>query len=515
LDALSASDTVLWTRLFWTWLIVRTLAWTAVAALTLWNPPTDVAEMLSWGREWSWGYHTHLPLPAWIAENSAFLAGGSLWGVYLASHVLIGVCFWAVWRLARDRVSPAGAFFAAVSLEGLEYYNYMAADLDHNVVLAATWAVAVLCFYRALRSGRTRGWLTLGVVLGFLMLSKYSAAFLLTAMLLFLTLHPATRGWWKRPGPYLALAVAMIIFAPHLIWAFREGFPPLRYAMSRSTLKGHDWVNHLWFPTYFALSQLWRLLPVVLILLPLTTWRWRLRGVAPDERFNRDFLLTLALGPFALHLGVSLVLGIEVRDLWGFQLWTFVGLVLLFLLRTRGTAWHFAWAGRLALAVASLFLVFTAGYNLLAPTLAGHLSQTHFPGKPLARLVERQCRQRFGRPLPIVASGNYFMGSSVCWYVDGRPAMCMLERPGATPWARDEDLNAWGGVILWDAGRKGDALPALFRERFPGAVALSPVELPYHAAACLQPLRIGIAFVAPPPIPSQPQKRDADEQSPR
>jgi hypothetical protein len=504
-----------WTRLFWAWLIVRTLAWTALAGLTMWNPPTDVAEMLSWGREWSWGYHTHPPLPAWIAEISAFLAGGSLWGVYLASHVLIGVCFWAVWRLARDMVAAGTAFFAAVCLEGLEYYNYMAADLDHNVVLAATWALAVLCFYRALSLGRAREWLVLGVVLGFMMLSKYSSAFLLVSMLGFLVLHPAARGWWRRPGPYLAAAVAFAIFAPHLAWAYQHGFPPLHYAMSRSTLKGHSWVNHLWFPTYFTFSQLRRLLPVLLILVPLTTWRWRLREVAPSERFSRDFVLALGLGPFALHLLASLLLGVEVRDLWGFQLWTFVGLVVLFLCETRPTASRFAWAGGLAMTVATLFLLFTAGYNLLSPSLANHLAQTHFPGKPLARAVEREWARRFRHPLPIVASGNYFMGSSVCWYAAGRPTMCMLERPGATPWVADEDVNNRGGVILWDAGRRGDGLPAVYRSRFPHAVVLRPVELPYHAAACLPPLRIGMALVPPPQEPSAGGGAGTDRQNPR
>src|SRR5262249_5186576 len=148
----------------------------------------------------------------------------------------------------------------------------------------------------------------------------------------------------------------------------------------------------------FAFSQLWRLLPVFLILVPLTGWRWRLRPIAPRQRFDRDFLLALVLGPFALHLLAALVLGVEVRDLWGFQLWTFLGLVLLFFLQTRGTAWHFAWAGGLAVAVAGLFLVYTAGYNLLAPTLTDHVSQTHFPGNPLAQGVQREWQRYFGRP---------------------------------------------------------------------------------------------------------------------
>jgi hypothetical protein len=253
---------------------------------------------------------------------------------------------------------------------------------------------------------------------------------------------------------------------------------------------------------------------VFLILVPLTTWRWRLREVAPQERFRRDFLLALALGPFVLHLLVSLVVGVEVRDLWGFQLWTFVGLAVLFFFETRATPQRFAWAGGLALTVATLFLAFTATYNLLAPTLAGHLAQTHFPGQPLAQVVDREWQRRFRQPLPIVASADYFLGSSVCWYVSSRPAMCMLGKPGWTPWAVEDDLNARGGVILWDAGKMGDKLPALFRRRFPAAVTMPPVELPYHAAACVPPLHVGVAFVPPPPSPPQAKGSDANGQVP-
>src|SRR5262245_5966660 len=82
--ALPPDNPRLYSRLFWSWLILRTVAWSAVACLTLDNPPMDTAEMLSWGREWCCGYHKHPPLPAWIAEIAVDLAGGSECGVYIA-----------------------------------------------------------------------------------------------------------------------------------------------------------------------------------------------------------------------------------------------------------------------------------------------------------------------------------------------------------------------------------------------------------------------------------------------
>src|SRR5215510_14477407 len=80
-DAFPEADVRLYTRLFWTWLILRTLVWSTVTYLTAWNPPLDLAEMLSWGGVWSWGYSKHPPLPAWIAEIAGLVFGGSIWGV--------------------------------------------------------------------------------------------------------------------------------------------------------------------------------------------------------------------------------------------------------------------------------------------------------------------------------------------------------------------------------------------------------------------------------------------------
>jgi proteasome lid subunit RPN8/RPN11 len=493
-DAFPEKNAPIYTRLFWTWIIVRTLAWTAVACLTLFNPPMDTAEMLSWGREWALGYHKHPPLPAWVAEIAALLCGGSLWGVYFVSHVIIAVCFWAVWRLGSDMLSPRSGFFAALALEGLVYYNFMANDIDHGVLLAATSALTTLYFYWALQTGRTRWWLALGVSMALTLLSKYSSAFLFLPMLAFGVVHPVCRPWLKRAGPYLAVGVALVLTLPHLLWFLNSDRGAVSYVLEKSYEQGYGWSNHLYFPGYFAFSQAWRLLPVLLILLPMV--RLRRREIARSECFNRDFLFFIVLGPIICHLLVSLLFGVEVHDLWGFHLWTFVGLVVLFFLSTRERSRSFAWSGRWALVLSALFMTFTLSQNLIAPSF-GLVYQTHLPGKALAREVERNWSQFSSQPVPIVASPDYFMGSSVCWYVSGRPAMCMLEGANETPWVKDEDLNAKGGVVLWKTSHDGEEFPRQLRSRFAHARPLPAVEAPYHASSRVPPLRVGIAVVPP------------------
>jgi hypothetical protein len=68
-------------------------------------------------------------------------------------------------------------------------------------------------------------------------------------------------------------------------------------------------------------------------------------------------------------------------------------------------------------------------------------------------------------------------------------------------WARDEDLNANGGVILWtdDSSHEEGGVPEEITSRFPRAVLRESVDVAY---LMLQPdvpkIRLRIAVVPPP-----------------
>lgn len=496
-DTFPQSDGRHYTRLFWAWLVFRTLVWTTITYLTVWNPPLDLAEILAWGHCWVWGYSQHPPLPLWVGEIATFLTGGSIFGAYLASYAAIGVGFWAAWRLGCELLSPREAFFAVLALEGLVYFHFDANDLNHNVVLAATWALTVLCFFHALRDGRNRSWLMLGICMGLSMLAKYSFAFLFLAMLLYMILDPAVRNCWKRVGPYLAGAVALLMILPHAGWCLEHNFGPIRHMLHKSRASEHSWWSHLRYPGYFTFSQFVRLLPVLLILVPLTGWRWRLRKLTAEQRFGRNFLLAVVVGPVALHLLVSLVLGIELRDQWGFQLWTFVGIMVLFFVEREATGWEFAKVRRLALSFTLLFLAFTVARNLLGPSIGGKPHRIHFPGRPLAERLEQTWHQRYSEPIAIIAVRDDFMGHSVSWYMPERPLIYLPQAPEETPGVDDDDLNRRGGLIIWDV-REGNDMPSSFEARFPTARQIDPVSVPYHAGWRLPPLQVGVAIVPPP-----------------
>jgi 4-amino-4-deoxy-L-arabinose transferase-like glycosyltransferase len=497
-------------RLFWGWMVARTLFWTALMTLTQPNAPLDLVEWLSWGHEWRWGYHKHPPLSAWLAEAFSYLTPGSMTGVYLGSYLITALGPWAVWRLGRTMLAPHRALLAALSLDGLIFFTYDAAQFSNNVVLNGCWALVVLCAHRAFRTGLLRWWLALGLVVGLALLTKYTVAILLVCLVAFAVCHPEARPCWRRAGPYLAILVAALVFAPHAVWMVRTQFMTIHYAVERSA--DTHWLNHVKNPLFFALSQLGRLLPLFFILLPLTTRHWRWRTPSDHERFDRAFLLTAVLGPVWVHWLLSCSFGLQLREIWGFPLWTFLGLLVLACLRlddrpatSRQALTHWG-------VVVLLFLAYTFHRNYLDPYLRGHPTRIHFPGQQLAEEVSRLWREQYPRPFSLVA-GDCWLAGNIGIYAQPRPSvyfspgLYLFELdPRIVPWTSDEDVARRGGVVVWNADQYGEELPTLLRNHFPTAETQPHLLLPYTCGAQLKPVHVGLAFVPPEELTTEAQR---------
>src|SRR6185437_9720031 len=103
-------------------------------------------------------------------------------------------------------------------------------------------------------------------------------------------------------------------------------FLPLAYAEQRA-LPSRGLIDHVWHPLQFAVSQLFFLVPSLLIALPLF---WPRRGAvepaAPAaDAFDRRIVTWLAFGPVATVLALSALTGRGTVAMWGYPLWLFLG----------------------------------------------------------------------------------------------------------------------------------------------------------------------------------------------
>jgi Dolichyl-phosphate-mannose-protein mannosyltransferase len=491
---------------------VHVVVWTLLRSLTQPNAPLDVVEMAYWGHEWQLGYSRHPPLAAWLTEAALRLSGGAVWTVYLVAQLAMVVCFWAAWQLGRAMLPPRTALFAAALLECCLYYNFTTSEVNNNIALYPFWALAVLCFYRALETSASAPWIAMGACLGLGLLAKYSLVMLLPPMIGFLCLNPSARRHLSRTGPYLALLAFLIVSAPHLYWAARHGFPGIGFALER-TRTDADAVSRLVGVLGFARDQLVALLPMLLVILPLTGLRWRLRPLGPADRFKRDFLVAVALGPFAAHLVLAVALELKLRSMYGSQLWTFTGVLLLFslALSAEPARWRRAVIG--CVVVAAALVPAAAAYDVAWPFLRREPMRINFPGQKLAARVDAIWRERYHRPLP-VAAGEWWLAGNVALYSPSRPQVYgggphsadAEPSPWQNPWTSDEALRRRGGIILWSADRHDAGLAERLRARFPALELLDPVTLPWETGAVLPPVRVAVAVVPPDPDGAPPAR---------
>ena len=269
-------------RAFAAFLGLHAVVWTALPALLFGNLPLDMIEGLTYGREWQLGYDKLPPLPWWLVEIAYRIAGHDF-AYYLLAEAAVVVAFGVVFMMARPLVGVPGALVAVLMIDGLHYFNYTAAKFNHDVVQLPFWALAGYAFHRALRGGEWRHWLLLGLAVGLSLWAKYFVAVLALPLGLFVLIDRDARKCLTTPGPYVALAAALVVMAPHLVWLVSNDFLPFSYAEHRA-LPSRGLIDHLWHPLQFAGSQLFFLIPSLLIALPLFWPRRRQRAAGRDER---------------------------------------------------------------------------------------------------------------------------------------------------------------------------------------------------------------------------------------
>ncbi len=498
-----------WARRLALLCVFHLAAWTLIPLLFHPNVSLDVAETVSWGHQWPWGTPKHPPLIAWIQEAARVISGpnpaGAGWAIYLSGQLVIVAAFWGVWRLARRLVPPEEAFLAVLALAGTYACTVVTLEFNHAMLLLPFVALAGWSAWEALTDGRWRWWLLLGGTLGLGMLSKYEMAFPAVCLAGFMLFDPPSRRWLKRPHPYVALALSLLLFAPHFAWLRDHHFVTLAYARGRMT-DTPGLGGHLLSPLKFLRDQLLFILPVLVLLMPWLGWpRWR--AAAPDQRWNRRFILTLTLGPLGLLLLLALLTGNELRGSWGIPLLLFVPLSLLACFQRRNAPP----AARQTLALGITLIGINVAIAVLQPPLAPRLThkplRVQFPGQALAARVQEIWRQRVpGRALPMIA-GERWMADNVAYYAADRPAVLCDQGGGNLdvvhldeancPWTSIAALNRDGGMLVWNATREGRELPAALREACPGALKIQVLELRWQTSADVPAVAAGVAIVPP------------------
>jgi 4-amino-4-deoxy-L-arabinose transferase-like glycosyltransferase len=480
---------------FAVFLALHVAVWTALPTTLYPNLPLDLIEALTYGREWQLGYDKLPPLPWWLVEATRALFGPDLFFYALAQITVTGA-FVAVWAMARRLVGGAGALAAILIIDGLHYFNFTAAKFNHDVVQLPFWALAGYAYWAALRRGRTIHWVLLGLAVGISLWAKYFVVMLAAPLALFMLIDRDARPSLATSGPWIAVAVAAIVAAPHVLWLVRNDFAPLAYADARA-VPARDLVEQALSPVKFLLFQLGALLPSLLIAAPYLR-RGAGAEVAPvrADAFDRRIVALLAFGPAATVALVSLVSGRATVTMWGTPLWLFLGLWIVM----NARALDKLTLGRIVVLWGVVSLLSVAAF-IIHHTVQARWDQRYraelFPGEQLGLEMSRRFRALTGKPLAYVI-GRMWDGGNVAHYAPERPRVLIDGSPSRAPWIDLGDLRARGAIVLWTDGGDPLALPRRFRAVAEDAEVQTPFQLRPHVAGPV--VTVGWAVLRPRPV---------------
>ena len=173
-----------------------------------------------WSHFLSLGYLDHPPIVAWtIKAFTLWLPDHGLLtirgGALLFGIASLALIYRIAWKLFGDPTVAARALSLALAIPLLHAVGTL---MTPDAPLVFFHLLSLSLFVSALQNRRRRDWFLTGTAIGFALLSKLMALPSLVAFGVFLATSPNHRWWLKRKEPYLALATAIAVFFPFLLW---------------------------------------------------------------------------------------------------------------------------------------------------------------------------------------------------------------------------------------------------------------------------------------------------------
>lgn len=224
------------------WLASPIFFWSVLAlylaahiALRLWESPNigknDVQEALA-AHGWAWGYHPrNPPLHTWLLMASYSVFGTGLLAHVVLKYVLLGATYVFAYLSARRLMATSAlAAIGALSVSLLTPFAWTVhTALTHTLLLAVVIFATLWAAIRLTTHRRWGDYAVFGVVVGLGFLAKYSYPLFLLPLLAAMLSQAELRRALLDPKSLFALAVAILVFAPHGLWMAGARFDFVRF----------------------------------------------------------------------------------------------------------------------------------------------------------------------------------------------------------------------------------------------------------------------------------------------
>ncbi|SEL35569.1 glycosyltransferase family 39 protein [Nitrosovibrio tenuis] len=247
-------------------------------------------------------FYDHPPMVAWLIWLGTSIFGNSEFGVRFGAFCCGLITMGYMYALARNLYDKSTAIRTVLLLAVLPFYFATGAVMTADAPLVAAWAATLYYMERALIGDRRSAWLGVGIAFGLGILSKYTLGLLGLSALVFVIFDPAARRWLRRPHPYLAATLALLLFSPVIIWNMGHNWASLSFQSSRIQGVGDDQ-----FSLHLLILHLMVLLtPVGLLAAIMALLSGRDNSGSSHERRRRLFVLAFGGVPLAVFVVLSI-----------------------------------------------------------------------------------------------------------------------------------------------------------------------------------------------------------------
>ncbi|WP_294962309.1 glycosyltransferase family 39 protein [Sulfurimonas sp.] len=204
----------------------------------------DEAYYWMWSHHIQTGYYDHPPFIAYMIYVTNFISE-SEWGVRLVNVFSMSIAALYVFKLACEIFDEKVAlntvliFFSII----LVHAGFIITTPDSPLILFSS--IALYYSYKAIFYGRTIDYALTGILLGLMMLSKYTAILFVFTLLIFIILK--RRDVLLKANFYLAILLATIVVFPMIWWNYQNDWISFAFQLGHGSTETFEIYPHLFF----------------------------------------------------------------------------------------------------------------------------------------------------------------------------------------------------------------------------------------------------------------------------
>lgn len=261
----------------------------------------DEAQYWTWSRELAFGYFSKPPMIAWLIRATSELCGDGEACVRSAAPVVYTLSALIIYFTGRALYSARVGFWSAIVFATLPGVSYSSLLITTDVPLVLFWSIMLYAWVMLVKRQSMVFAVLLGVAIGFGLLTKQAMVYAFLCIGIHAAVSQEARNALKGGRGIVAAAIALVLFAPNVIWNAENGFPTVRHTETNIGWR-YPYIHPLRLLDYIAV-QFGVFGPILAVVLLRTAWREIRRPSDP----NKVLLLSFSLPILAL-LAVQAIL---------------------------------------------------------------------------------------------------------------------------------------------------------------------------------------------------------------